>query len=510
MDFLTRKLSPQALYGFFLLALLVYSYPLILADQFYNDDNWRSLFAGTGWGDEGRIFIEWFYNALSFSPAAPNLFPLPLLLAIVMMALALRSLVVHYFQSPTICECLVVLPLWFSPFFLQNLSYQYDGAIMALGLVAIIYAVVFRARFEVLQVWVPGMLIALALGFYQILINVFIGLCAVELIKDVNNGHSLRHVRLWACRRVAQLAAGSILYFFTAYRWMSDLRQTHLAFNAGWLAEIERRLVQVSSLVGLLSHEGTRWLCWTLSGLALLGYLMLVRRIFGRSEPAGHKWILLVISVAVFPVLAVLISGVALFMDYFNFGARTLMGFSVVLVLMFYLAHQLLTTRDRRAGLFLAVPLLAMLSFSYAYGRVESLQKQLESNVLYSLGYDITSREPLRKMDAIYMIAPKPVGWLPAANGSTALMPALSYVLSRDNSVLPEMLPRVGVTNVFPVSDEQLARQRISGLAPLVSNRFYDIYAFGEKAYVLIKNGADEPDKVPDLCQMTRLPSCHR
>lgn len=38
----------------------------------------------------------------------------------------------------------MLLPLWYNPFFLQNLSYQYDGPIMVLSVVAVIYAITFR------------------------------------------------------------------------------------------------------------------------------------------------------------------------------------------------------------------------------------------------------------------------------------------------------------------------------------------------------------------------------
>jgi hypothetical protein len=96
------------------------------------------------WAEQGRLFAELFYNALTFSNAAPNIFPLPLLIATVAMASALTSLTFHYFRQPTVARCLVLLPLWYNPFFLQNLSYQYDGPIMVLSVVAVIYAITFR------------------------------------------------------------------------------------------------------------------------------------------------------------------------------------------------------------------------------------------------------------------------------------------------------------------------------------------------------------------------------
>ncbi|MFZ5936104.1 hypothetical protein ACOKS3_14860 [Pseudomonas sp. HS6-2] len=49
---------------------------------------------------------------------------------------ALVRLLRYWFETPSLSCVLLVLPLWFQPYFLQNLSYQYDGASMALSLAA--------------------------------------------------------------------------------------------------------------------------------------------------------------------------------------------------------------------------------------------------------------------------------------------------------------------------------------------------------------------------------------
>ncbi|MCX7080302.1 MAG: glucosyltransferase domain-containing protein, partial [Pseudomonas sp.] len=144
--FFDKKLLSREVLLFFLTATFIYIFPLMLADYYYIDDNWRSLAAGTAWAGQGRLFTELFYNALTFSSGAPNIFPLPLLIATFVMAHALTSLTMHYYKAPTVSCCFVLLPLWYNPFFLQNLSYQYDGPAMALSLVAVIYAITFRAK----------------------------------------------------------------------------------------------------------------------------------------------------------------------------------------------------------------------------------------------------------------------------------------------------------------------------------------------------------------------------
>ena len=80
-DFLVRELGRRQVVLFFLLATSLYVLPLILADFPYIDDNWRALAAGNAWAGQGRLFADWLYQALTFTGAAPDIFPLPLIIA---------------------------------------------------------------------------------------------------------------------------------------------------------------------------------------------------------------------------------------------------------------------------------------------------------------------------------------------------------------------------------------------------------------------------------------------
>ncbi|CAG8866975.1 hypothetical protein PS627_02258 [Pseudomonas fluorescens] len=100
-----RHLSQREVQVLCLLAVGLHLLPLLLADHFYIDDSWRSQVAGNAWAQEGRLLTDWLYAGLSFSTIAPNLFPLPLLLAASAAALALARLARHYFIAPTPARC---------------------------------------------------------------------------------------------------------------------------------------------------------------------------------------------------------------------------------------------------------------------------------------------------------------------------------------------------------------------------------------------------------------------
>ncbi|NBB62836.1 hypothetical protein GVN18_26590 [Pseudomonas sp. ODNR1LW] len=490
-DFFIKELTRRQAWLFFLLATLVYVLPLILADYPYIDDNWRALAAGMAWAKEGRLFAELFYKALTFSNGAPNIYPLPLLIATLAMSWALTSLTFHHFRQPTIGCCLVLLPLWYSPFFLQNLTYQYDGPVMILSVVAVIYAITFRHTSRSLQWLVPSFLIALALGLYQISINVFLGLCCLEVLRAVNDKVAWPQWGSLIGWRISQLFLGGLIYLVSAYPFMGQRRTVLLNWAAQPLLQIHINIARVLEKVVLLFHGGFTWLAAGLLLCAIAGAGCLGLKVVKRKDSGPKRLLIGLLCLLTVPVVVLLVSGVALFFRDFNEGARTLMGFAVLLVLLFYLSHLALATLHERLPLLLLIPLLAMLSLSFAYGRVLTVQKSFATSALNSLERDIASQQPLRDAKRIYMSVTYSDHWLLGAAGSFKQMPVLHYLLNIDFYMLAENLPKVGITNVVAEKERRNAtRVGYQGYPPLVESQFYRIYLIGDYGFIVMKEPA--------------------
>ncbi|KPG94505.1 hypothetical protein AEQ67_22935 [Pseudomonas sp. RIT-PI-q] len=491
IDYLSKELGRRQVWLFFLIATLVYIVPLILADYPYIDDNWRSLSAGTAWAEQGRLFTELFYNLFTFSNAAPNIFPLPLLIATLAMASALTSLTFHYYPQPTISRCLVLLPLWYNPFFLQNLSYQYDGAPMAFSVVAVIYAITFRHPSRILQWLVPSFLIALALGLYQVSLNVFLGLCCLELLRGANERLAWPQWRDLIGWKIAQTVLAWLIYAASAYPFMKHNRTLLLNWTAAPLLQIQVNIARVLEKVVLLFHGGFAWVFAALLLCAIAGAVRLGMNVLERQDTGLKKCLIGLLCLLTLPVVTLLVSGVALFFRDFNEGARTLMGFAVLLVLMFYLSHLALARIHERLPLLLVIPLLAMLSLSYAYGRVLTLQKTFASSALLSLEYDIASHRELREAKRIYMSVTYSDHWLVGAAGSFKQMPVLHFLLNIDFFMLAENLPKVGITNVVAEKERRNAtRVGYLGYPPLLENPYYRIFLLGDYGFIVMKEPA--------------------
>ncbi|MGF6152138.1 glucosyltransferase domain-containing protein [Pseudomonas fluorescens] len=485
---LSRELPSREVFVFFLLATLVYVLPLILVDYYYIDDNWRSLAAGTGWAGQGRLLVELFYNALSFTSGAPDMFPLPLLIATLAMAFALTKLTMHYYKTPTVSCCLVLLPLWYNPFFLQNLSYQYDGPATALSLVAVMYAVAFQHKAGVVQLLVSGALLAVGLSLYQLSINVFLGLCCIEFVRGLDNKDSLTRLLSMAGVKAVQLVAGLIIYFLLAYPLMTHERLDMIPFNASGLMLIQNNIGVLIGKIGLLFQGGNRWLAWLVVVCAVVGGGLVGRNIIQGKETSLNKMLLFFLYVLMVLFLVFLVSGSALLFRFFNEGARTLMGFGVLLAFLFYLAHQGVVTVNTRLGVVLLVPLLSMLSMSYAYGRVLNLQKEFGLTAEFNMAYDIASHPGLREAKRIYMSISYSNSWLLSAKGSFERIPVLKYILNIDFYMLSENLLRAGITNVV-IEDERrnATLVRYQGYAPVVDSKFYSMYLIGDYGFIVMK-----------------------
>lgn len=495
-DFFIKELGGRQVWLFFLIATLLYVLPLILADYPYIDDNWRSLSGGMAWAEQGRLFTELFYNALTFTGAAPNIFPLPLLLATLAMTLALTSLTFHYFRQPTFACCLVLLPLWYNPFFLQNLSYQYDGAPMALSVVAVIYAITFRHPRRSVQWLVPSLLIALALGLYQVSLNVFLGLCCLEVLRIAHDKQAWPAWLSVIGLKGAQVLLGWLIYGVSAFPFMGHGRTLMLNLAAQPWLQLQTNIERVWEKVMLLFHGGFAWVFAGLLLGAIAGAVRLAMTLWQREDSATAKLLAGLLCVLVVPVVVLLVSGIALFFRDFNEGARTLMGFAVLLVLLFYLSHLALASVHERLPLLLVVPLLAMLSLSFAYGRVLTVQKTFAASALFSLEHDIASRQGLRDAKRIYMSVTYSDHWLVGAAGSYKRLPVLHYLLNIDFYMLAENLPKVGITNVVAEKERRNAtRVGYQHFPALVENRYYRIFLIGDYGFIVFK----EPGRIKTL-----------
>jgi len=291
--------------------------------------------------------------------------------------------------------------------------------------------------------------------------------------------------------KLAQTGLAWLIYGATAYAYMNQSRTLLLNWTADPLLQAEINAGRVLEKVMLLFHGGFAWVFAALLLCAAAGSVQVGRRLLERREAGQKKALIGVLCLLIVPATVVLVSGIALLFRDFNEGARTFMGFAVLMLLLFYLSHLVLAAVHERLPLLLLIPLLAMLSLSFAYGRVLMVQKTFANSALYALSYDIASRPALRDAKRIYMSVTYSDHWLSGAAGSFKQMPVLRYLLNTDYYMLAENLPKVGITNVVAERERRNAtRVGYQGFVPLVDSQYYRIYLLGDYGFIVMKEPA--------------------
>lgn len=497
--FLNKKFEPLQLFWLFVVFCMLFVMPLILADTLYLDDYQRAQLAQGNWLAEGRIMHSLLYGLLSFTSGAPNIFPLPLLLSTLVVAAALARLTRHYFNEPRFCQALVVLPLWYSPFFLQNLSYQYDGPGMALGLSAMVYALTYRTAVRWMQLLVPSVLIAVSLSFYQLFIALLLGLYGVELLHAAQSQWPPAAWYRLLKEKACHVAAGLAIYAATAWPWLAaNTRSSTLPLNRETAVELARRLREALGLLGVLVNDGNRWLFVLMTGAALFWFCVLGWRILRSVEPLKQRLAVFLLYLLSAPLLVLMVAGPSLiFVDYLP-SARVMIGLAPLLLAVFYLTHCALQRFGPRASLLLCLALACMLSFSFAYGRVLQVQRVQTERIALELSMDIASHPEIDRLETLYLSgAWGSERWLPGSDGAFQRVPALKFVLGYFSWTLPEVLARYGVVNMSWPRETDSALYRPIG-APLVTNHFYSIYVDGNAGYVIMQPPQTSRHWVPD------------
>lgn len=185
-----ESLNPKV--SFWVLGLsLLYVFPIILADVLYNDDLTHSL--GIQSSSNGRVVGYYLMRLISLSNHQANLFPYPQLIASLFLGYAGLLIVENILpEKNTFFKVCLSLSFVINPFFLQNLSYQYDAITMSLSVLCITLSAVTtlegRKRYLILAVFFQ----ITAYGLYQPTINLYPGLisCFV-IIKQLKNLSSL-------------------------------------------------------------------------------------------------------------------------------------------------------------------------------------------------------------------------------------------------------------------------------------------------------------------------------
>ncbi|GCE84122.1 O-antigen conversion protein [Komagataeibacter diospyri] len=170
----------------FFLVFILFTYPIIHANVYYADDTLHAL-SNIHWERDGRVLGQLLllfmgrFATIDYAPL-PQIIGLPFIAA----ALAAFSIRWGYSRiSSIICLSFIVC----NPFFLENISYRFDGMIMECAVACAImpFALPFFLPEHSRKSLMPWQLLALfsCLNLYQPALNVYLCLCCLTAILSL-------------------------------------------------------------------------------------------------------------------------------------------------------------------------------------------------------------------------------------------------------------------------------------------------------------------------------------
>lgn len=272
---------------------------LLRANFYYIDDMGRALLGYKDFDFFSRYIPQYFTTVLHADNYLTDVSPLPQLVAVAI--LAITAVMVLYVVTErkeyTFVEYISTIPLCFSPYFLECLSYKYDAPYMALSILASVLPLVFHKRNDILyclSVFISTLVVCMS---YQAASGIFpMFVILIAFLKWTNNvdwSVLLRFILVSAVGYIAGMLFYAVFLMKTVDTYVAntlppvaELLPTairHLKhyyyyvvhdFKSAWLALIALLFVGFV-LVSIRDSKRNKWLTLLLSFVVLLSLLAL-------------------------------------------------------------------------------------------------------------------------------------------------------------------------------------------------------------------------------------------
>lgn len=386
---LTIEKQERGLFLGLILLYVVYILPILLANRHYQDDLARSLYGATGWNNDARPL--------------GNVAPLSLLLSVPLLAYTVILYAKQYLPAPT--QILPALNIGFcviaNPFFLYNLSYQFDSLTMVLALCAAILPYVIPPKKALYKIFLFSFILCMVtLTTYQPCCGVYISLWFLELFFMILSSH-LDLPRLFI--RAAACGLGAIVYKYGILNRLirpSNGGWQPGAYQFSWKAEegVFSAVLHNIQTAGVLFDEylagiPTAILCLT-GALFLAGMVCMATRLFQTERPLYQKILAIgyLILLPFMMLFATLLPLLILKPSSLNISAHSLICLCSMGLwggIMLSALYDRITPPPILWTLLFLPCLLFGFTFSYTHGNALNSQKQYEEYLTYSIVHDI-------------------------------------------------------------------------------------------------------------------------
>lgn len=431
--------------------------PVILHIPLYMDDYRRSISGDFDWHLDGRPLATLISMMLSFGHIAAGISPLMQLISIPLIAITSAVCARSYGIRSNWLGALAVMPVFFFPYFLENLSYGFDCISMVLSQAfALLSALLILRPYNTSarRTMLAFVLLLAAINLYQPALSSFMAFFLVDWIfaifwpSKINDSMSRRRI----CLVRIMLGLGVYVTSLLAYRLIIGINLIQLG---AWQQEMATLLALDSKLAAIIAGRirdlwimlATDWSATALPYLLALQLFCFVLIIGFKQTPKtvlAAGLVLLAVTAAIGPQYLL----VNLFnpdnKGYYTLVARML-GFIGVTLAAVNLNILRITDAGRprlalrkNQSFLVAAPLFLIswfyVFFAYTYGHAYQAQREYESGKISRLVNDLAILEaverPTQRATAI------------AFNGKMPQSPTLQISASK-YPVLARMIPQM-------------------------------------------------------------------
>lgn len=373
-----------------ILMCALYAMPIFFGGGYYIDDLIRSINGNTDWLVNGRPLAEVFMTVFFFGNKMVDISPMPQFIALLISSLTVTFLSKKYFNEKLFTGLLVFIPLWTSPFFLQNISYKYDAPIMSLSVFFATIAFCYTSQnlFKLFFVSLVSLLVSL--NFYQPAANIFVIFIVIDFVfcfsSKLNDEAFKRTVTY-----ISSYIISNILYALFVPRFFVkgdySVEHSQVDFSFSIFQTIENNL---QSFFYMLKMSIPDSFLFSLAPVTMLAFISSIKVFLFCSERFIYKKIIAVAFLILsWVVICFFVVGPMVLLKTPTLAPRTLIGFSGFLCALFFYSTLIKIKKDFLNVVVILIPCVFMYQFSYAYYNAMLNQNRYEQIVVSNISNSI-------------------------------------------------------------------------------------------------------------------------
>ncbi len=477
----------------YLVAAFLFSLPLLLANTFYIDDNGRAITGNALWGRDGRPLADLLMKALFLSSHVSDIFPLPLIITTVLIAVTLAHYHRRHFSAlKTWVGVLATLSFFANPYLAEIVSYRFDVLTIGCALVLSLAWVLFPVQKPVIQFLTAVFVLLAIYCLYQIAVNIAVMMVFVAAFGQmVNNVPPLQIIRGLVQRGAAFLVASVIYLKILLPRTFSGEHAANhpgIADNQLWETICNKALADwhFSDATFYKDGKGMEVLLTVLAVAMISAAIIALRYVQHQRSPLR---ILVAALALLLPCAAFLIiPGSLLILQNPLLAPRVMLAVSGFMLFSATLLAWAMKGKGAFINVIVAVPLLYAFTGIYVYGNAIRQQDEINAGITHQLKQDTNALS----VGTLYMqfngAAPRSPVYLNSLNNYPVLSALIPEYFANWWFPFPYMAIR-GFKATNPIQDDITVSENDLVMAMchgerIARNQDYDLYQYRDRLTV--------------------------